>query len=248
MKKKRTLFGSIHPAIISVWAALIASAHLLPAIVLIGTGGTMSVSAILVPLAGVLFGPIAGMVCGGIGQFIGFLIAPSGAWLGMFTWLIGTCTATISGLISRGKWPIAAGVLGVAIVLWFSHPIGQKAWIFAAIFAGYGMLCIVLGGLVAKKWLLRKNIILKAIAIFVSCVGGMVTSGMLANFANLVLFSTPAISWKMLAFVSPVERTIFAGAAALIGVPLLIGLPKVGIFVGPEDPSLAIDESEDEED
>lgn len=243
MQKKRSLFGNIHPAIISVWAALIASAHLLPAIVLIGTGGTMSVSAILVPLAGILFGPIAGGICGAIGQFIGFLIAPAGAWLGMFTWLIGTCTATTTGLISRGKWPIAAGLLGIGLALWFSHPIGQKAWIFAAVFGGYGMVCTILGGLVAKKWLMSKNIILKAIAIFLTAVAGMVTSAMLANYASLTLFATPAITWKMLTFVAPVERTTFAAAAALIGVPLLIGLPKVGIFVGPQ-PSDADDDDD----
>ena len=129
--KKNALLGGVHPAVISVWAALIAAAHLLPAIVLVGTGGTMSVSAILVPLAGVLFGPVAGTLVGAIGQFIGFLIAPAGAWLGMFTFLIGTCTALTTGLASRGKGPYALILSGLGIVLWMTQEIGRKVHLIA---------------------------------------------------------------------------------------------------------------------
>ena len=40
--------------------------------------------------------------------------------------------------------------------------------------------------------------------------------------------------WKGLVFVSPVERALFSFGAAVIGIPLLIGLPKIGVRVGPE--------------
>ena len=243
--KKNALLGGVHPAVISVWAALIAAAHLLPAIVLVGTGGTMSVSAILVPLAGVLFGPVAGTLVGAIGQFIGFLIAPAGAWLGMFTFLIGTCTALTTGLASRGKGPYALILSGLGIVLWMTQEIGRKAWIFGAVFGGYGFVCLLITCFIGKKCLMSKNLVKKGISIFLCCVGGMCTSGMLANFSSLVLFKTPAITWKVLVAVSPVERTIFAVAAVIIGIPLLVGLPKVGIFVGPQPED--VDEEEDED-
>lgn len=246
MAKKRKLFGNVHPAVIAVWAALIASAHLLPAVVLIGVGGTMSVSTALLPLAGIFFGPLAGMICAAIGQFIGFLIAPSGAWLGMFTWLIGTCTATIAGLLSWGYGYAALPVLGLGIVLWFTQKIGRSAWLFAAVFGGYGAVCMILATFFAKRFLMSRNVLLKAIAIFLCGVAGMVTAAMLANFASLVLFKTPAISWKMLVPVSPVERTMFSLAAMIVGVPLLIGLPKIGIFVGPQPKEELEEEDEDE--
>ena len=83
--KKKSVFGEVHPSIIAVWAALIAASHFLPGIPLFGIGGTMSVSAVLLPLTGIFFGPVAGGLCGGIGQFIGYLIEPSAAWAGMFT-------------------------------------------------------------------------------------------------------------------------------------------------------------------
>ncbi len=235
-KKKFKLFGNVHPAVISVWAALIAAAHLLPAVTLVGTGGTMSVSTMLLPLAGIFFGPIPGALCAAIGQFIGFLIAPSGAWLGMATWLIGTCTAFVAGCISRGKWYISIPMAVLGFVLWTTHPIGQKSMIFAWVFYGYGLLCNIGGNLLAKKAFLGKNVLLKAISIFFCGVGGLVVSASLANYATLHLFGTPAITWRLLTPVSPVERTMFSLAATIVGTPLLLGLPKIGIFVGPQAP------------
>ena len=244
-KKKGSMLGGIHPAVISVWAALIAAAHLLPAIVLVGTGGTMSVSAILVPLAGVLFGPVAGTLVGCIGQFIGFLIAPSGAWLGMFTFTIGTVTALTTGLASRGKGPIAIIINLVVIALWFAQEIGRKAWMFGAVMGAYGILCLLIATFVGKQWIMSKNVIKQAVGIFVCCCGGMLTSAMYANDLSLYLFKTPAITWKVLTFVSPVERSIFAIAAVIIGIPLLRGLPKVGIFVGPQPDASELEDDEE---
>ena len=244
--KNRRLLGNVHPAILSVWAALMACAHLLPAVVLLGTGGTMSVSTILLPLAGIFFGPLAGGICAAIGQFIGFLIAPSGAWLGMFTWLVGTCTAVGAGFASRGKWYCTLGMLALGCILWYSTKIGRQAWIFPVVNGGYAVIAIIIGGFLGHKWLLGKNILLKGIAIFCISVGALLTTLILADVASIMVFKTPAISWKMLTFVSPVERTMFSLGAMVVGVPLLIGLPKVGIFVGPQDPNAIAEEEADD--
>jgi len=233
-KKKDSLFGGVHPAVISVWSALIAAGHLLPTIVLVGTGGTMSVSSILIPLGGILFGPVAGGLCVAIGSFIGKLIAPASAWLGIFTFLIGTCTGITTGLASRGKGIYACMLSVLGTVLWFCHEIGRKAWIFGAVVGGYGLLCFIIATFIGKKWLISKNVVKKAISIFFCSCGGMLTSAMFANFASLVVFKTPAITWKVLTPVTPVERSMFAAAAAIVGIPLLVGLPKIGIFVGPQ--------------
>ena len=64
--KRKNLFGGIHPAVISVWAAVLAASHMLPAVPLIGVGGTMSVSTALAPLTGIFFGPWAGLLCAAI--------------------------------------------------------------------------------------------------------------------------------------------------------------------------------------
>ena len=43
-QKSNRLFGNIHPAIIVVWAAILAASALLPAIPLLGVGGVMAIS------------------------------------------------------------------------------------------------------------------------------------------------------------------------------------------------------------
>ena len=97
--KKKSLIGHYHPAILSVWAAIICVGKLLPSIPMVGTGGNFSASSMLVPMAGILFGPIAGAICAAIGEFIGQLIAPNTAWMGIFTFLVGTCNALFTGFI-----------------------------------------------------------------------------------------------------------------------------------------------------
>ena len=100
--------NSLHPAVVAVWAAVVAAGHLLPAIPILGTGSTFSLASSLSPLSGIFFGPIAGALCSAAGGFIGNLIAPHTAWMGLGTFILGTITAFTSGCIAWGKWPPVA--------------------------------------------------------------------------------------------------------------------------------------------
>jgi len=55
----------------------------------------------------------------------------------------------------------------------------------------------------------------------------------IGNFFSLVLYKLPRETWIYLTIAAPIERAVFSLGAALIGVPLLAALPKVGIYVGP---------------
>ena len=239
MAKKKDLFGGIHPAVISVWAALTAAAYMLPAVALIGTGGTLSVATCLLPLTGIFFGPVAGTLCTMIGSFIGYLIAPSSAWMGMFTFIVPTIDTLIAGLATRGgKYSLGAcGVILVGTLLWYTQKIGRQAWVFGLVMTGYGLLPCVLSIFLCPKILTSKNYLVRFIGIFMVCVGGMVGAALWGDWFGVLLFKTPAITWKILTPLTPMERTIFSVASAVIGTPLLVGLPKIGIFIGPQDPN-----------
>lgn len=232
--KKSKLFGRFHPAVISVYAAVLAASALLPSIPLLGTGGTFSIATALVPLAGVFFGPIAGALCAAIGGFVGQLIAPNTAWLGIATFLIGVVAAFAAGLVSTKKWYVALGLILLGTVLWFFHPIGQQAPLFPAIFYGAGVVVCVIGAFVGSSWLKSDNVFKKSVAVFIAAYVAMVASASLANFTALIVFQIPAETWTLLAFMAPVERAIFSLGSVIVGVPLLIGLPKIGIFIGPK--------------
>jgi uncharacterized membrane protein len=227
--------GTIHPAVIAVWAALIATANLLPAIPMVGSTGTFNVGAVLVPLAGIFFGPLAGALCAAIGGVISQIIAPHGAWLGPATFLISTANAFVAGSLTRGRWYVSAAVILVGYGLWFLLPIGMEASIFPLIFYSLGLLAVAVGAFVWRKdGQGAKQAFFRALGVFASAYAGFVGAASLANFAGTLLYKWPAKMWIGLAFVSPVERAIFSLGAMIIGVPLLIGLPKIGVRVGPQ--------------
>lgn len=248
MARKKTLIGGVHPAVLAVWAALQAACHMLPAVVLLGVGGTMSVANSIIPLGGVFFGPVGGALTGSIGQIIGFMINPSGAWLGAFTFLLGTSTGFVAGLLAQGKWPLAYALNALGIAIFYLFPVGRVAWIKGVTFGVAGLITCLVGGIFAKKYITSKNAVLKFISLWTCCTGALLTTCMFADNANIIISSPPAITMKMMAFISPGERFTFGLGSAIIGTPLLYGLPKIGIMVGPRSPEELADFTDEEAD
>jgi hypothetical protein len=238
------VLGKTHPAVIAVWAAVLAAADMLPVIPRLGTGSVFSVNKALVPLAGIFFGPLPGAVCAAAGGFIGSIIAPHTAWMGMGTFIIGTVTAFTAGLISRGKWPLALAVYAAGSALWFSQEIVLSFPLLPIVYYGLGLIATVIGGVTASRWLSGPGRGLKFPAVWLCAFGGMVGSASIGNFFSLILFKLPKELWAALVVVSPLERAVFSLGAVIIGAPLLIGLPKIGVFAGP----LAAEEEIPEED
>ncbi|MCL2044064.1 MAG: ECF transporter S component [Treponema sp.] len=249
MKRKNRLAlpEKIHPAVISVWAAVVAAAHLIPAIPMLGTGSNFSFASALSPLSGILFGPIAGALCSAAGGFIGSLVAPHTAWMGLWTFIIGTVTAFTTGCIAWGAWPpvsidkrgsfiINGGIIVYLIgtLLWFSQETGRRLPLFPLVYYSAGFIAYGIGSVVSGKLLAGNNTALKFPAIWLCAFGGMVGGATIGNFFSLVLYDLPKETWFLLTFTAPVERTIFSIGTALVGVPLLTGLHKIGIFAGPQ--------------
>jgi uncharacterized membrane protein len=242
-KKRLPILGKTHPAVVAVWAAIVAAGHMLPSIPMFGTGSTFSVTAALTPLSGIFFGPIAGALCSAVGGFIGNIIAPHTAWMGMGTFIIGTTTAFTTGCIARGFWPFGkfgitrmAGAILVYVigtVLWLTQEIGRSVPLFPVVYYGLGFIALIIGGFFSVKLLTSNTPGLKFPAVWLCAFGGMIGGASIGNFFSLLLYKLPRELWMTLMVVSPLERAAFSAGAMIIGVPLLIGLPKIGIFVGP---------------
>jgi len=247
-KKRLVLPGRIHPAVIAVWAAVAAAAHIVPAIPMLGTGSNFSLATALSPLSGILFGPVAGALCSAAGGFIGSLVAPHTAWLGLGTFIIGTTTAFTTGCIVWGGWPpivlnrrgglvVNGGIIIYLIgtALWFSQEIGRETIIFPLIFYSAGFVALIVGSALAGKILTGKNQALKLSVLWLCAFGGMTGGATIGNFFTLVLYRLPRETWLYLTIAAPLERAVFSLVAALVAAPLLAGLPKVGIFAGPQE-------------
>jgi hypothetical protein len=70
--------------------------------------------------------------------------------------------------------------------------------------------------------------------IFVTALAGIMVDHSLGNLIALNVFALPKEVWLAVLPIAPVERLLFALGAAIIGVPLMVGLPKVGITIGPK--------------
>ncbi len=253
---KNKLTGNIHPAVVAVWAAVVAAGYILPSIPILGTGSVFSVSSALNPLSGILFGPVAGFLCSAAGGFIGSLIAPHTAWLGLFTFIIGASTAFTAGCIAWGKLPIVAisgsgsfiingGIIVYIIgtILWFTQEIGRSVIRLPLVFYGLGFAAMIAGIIFAGKMFASKKQVLKFPAIWICAFGGLIGGASIGNFFSLVLYKIPKEVWAVITVSAPIERAVFALGAMLIGAPLLAGLNKIGIPAGPQAEEEETDEN-----
>ena len=247
MTHRLALPAKIHPAVIAVWAAVVAAAHIIPTIPIMGTGMSFSFATVLGPLSGILFGPIAGALCSAAGGFIGSLVAPHTGWLGMGTFIIGTTTAFTTGCAAWGIWPpvtlnsrgslvVSGGIIVYLIgtLLWFSQEIGRSLAIYPIVYYGMGFAAFLVASAFAGRVLTGKDTTLKLLLIWLCAFGGMIGGATVGNFFMLILTEHPREFWIPLIVLSPIERAVFSSGTALIGVPLLVGLHKIGIFVGPQ--------------
>jgi len=246
-KKNFLLPPKIHPAIMAVWAAAIAGAHCLPTIPLTGIGSSFSVANTLFPLSGILFGPVAGALCSAAGAFIGNILAPHTAWMGLITFIIGTTTSFTAGCIAWGSWPMITidrrgnfifngGIIIylMGTLLWFSQEIGRSFIYLPIICYGAGFAALIAGCLFSGKILTGKNEFLKFPVMWFGAFGGMFGGATVGNFFTLIKTHLPKETWILLVPQSILERAIFSAGTVLIGVPLLMGLRKIGIFAGPQ--------------
>lgn len=228
---RRDSILSTHPAVIAVWAALIAVVTLVPAFPMIGTGATFSVSAALVPLAGILFGPIPGAICAAIGAFIGQLIAPHTVFFGPLSFLIPTLNALCAGFAMQKRWYVPLVVIVILSLVWFAFPLGRSVW-FTPLIWTLGIGASLVGWFAGSDWLGSDNRAKLFAGVFLAAMCGTIVDHNFGSLWALIMFKLPREIWLAVLPLAPVERTLFSLGSAIVGTPLLIGLPQIGVMVG----------------
>jgi uncharacterized membrane protein len=218
--------------VIAVWAALTAVATLLPAFPVIGTGATFNIGAALVPLAGILFGPWAGALAAGIGAFIGQLIAPHTVMFGPLQFIISVFGAAAAGLAMQRKWIWPLLMILVLGGVWYLFPNGRAAWATPLLYI-LGIVAILVGWIFGRDWLTSNNKAKVFGGLLTTSLAGVIVTQALGNLWALVMFALPPAIWFTVLAIAPLERFLFGFAAAIVGTPLLIGLPKISVPVGP---------------
>ncbi len=225
---------SVHFATITIWAALMAAASMLPSFAVFGGGGSFSIGYTLAPLAGVLFGPFPGALAALIGDFIGTLIAPHTANVGIFTCLTGAANALAAGFMVRKRWWPALAMIAVGFANWMLYEAGRASTLYIITVWGIGAVMCLIGGIVGARLFEKDNYLLKAVGLFICIYPCYIAAQAINTLFVMVMYDLPLDLLKFLAVMVPLERLLFTLGAVIIGIPLLAGLPKIGVFVGPQ--------------
>jgi len=221
----------IHPAVIAVWAALLAAMEFVPVTPIIGLkGATFRLSDALYPLTGILFGPWAGAICAAIGSFVGESLASPP--IGPFTFVC-VLAALMAGFAMQRRWiwPLVT-ILALGLV-WYAFPLGREAW-FQPFLYLLGIFAAIVGWIWGSDWLRSEDRKKMFAGVFVAALAGTAADHALGCLIALILYALPKGMWAAALPLAPVERLSFSLGAAIVGVPLIVALPRVGITVGPK--------------
>jgi len=179
------------------------------------------------------------MIAAAIGGLIGEFIAPYGAVFGPITFLLQTTCALVAGLVAFGKWKEGAGIEAILLALWYiltsiwwqGQPGAEIRWYFPFLHILTLILILVTGPKIVS-WIASKDQKKIALGIFLAALAGTISEHLLGNAFFIAMYSGPAKVFAIVLFVYPVERLLAATIATVIGVPLLLGLRKIGMELG----------------
>ena len=236
----RGRIDSVHVAYVAVAAAMVTLAAYIPMFPVLGAGTMISAGMIVVPLVGILLGPTAGSLATAIGAFLGQIVAPYGAIFGLITFVCPTTSTLVAGLLTFKRWKSAVLVQGLTIlgwyaltsVMWVGQPAAWIRWYFPYLHLASFASVLVLGRKFSD-WIIEGDPRKMAVAIFLSALAGTLSEHMVGNAIYVGLYSGPAQVYVYVSGIYWAERGLGALAATFVGVPLLVGLRKARVELGP---------------
>lgn len=224
---------SVKVALVAVFGALHTVLSLFP-----GPVGFRSWIILIIPLEGIILGPVLGFSAGFIGYFLGWFIRPRAE--PMFFGLGEPIGALGAGLIAQRKWPHALLLYAMMLLGFFVYPLTSTLplWTLWDIYIAFA--CILIFALLSSKMKLtatstRYLPVLLGFAAFIGTEADVLARiFMLIPLGGYQWWGVPAYVlpdvFVLGAFQTPVEAIISIVAAIIIGVPLIKTLQKSKIL------------------
>jgi uncharacterized membrane protein len=235
---RRGAIAGVPVAYLAVWAALYGIAGILPAIPLVG-GGTFGGQEFILVLAGVLFGPIAGLVAATVGGIVASFIAPATAYFGLLTFYPHSIAALTAGLLVRNTRTsrlVAFALFVVMVLAWPLVPpfstIGRPVY---ADFAYWPMYLTAIPGFLLSPWAVRqiRTFDSRRVTLGLAVLSWTVymVNHLAVSLGYSYLYPEGPDQW-VFAFRSgivPGQRLLLAVVGTLLGSALIVGLHRAGI-------------------
>jgi hypothetical protein len=226
---------------IVVMAALVTALSFVPLSVVMGSGGSFPLSQAILPLVGVLLGPIAGAVASGIGALAGVFLAPHTAGIPPVT-IIGAMFASFTAgsfirvIQGRRNWWIPVSVITILVWILVSYRalvtngVPINIFLLFSLMQISAMLLYVLPTrILISKWLSSTSPVWLSVGMFLIT---WVSDGLmliLSGGVTYLLFSWPAEVFAMLIPMVPLEHALRSFAGTVIGVGVVLGLRAIGV-------------------
>ncbi len=211
-------------------AAVFASVH---AVLFLPEGPWRSFVIYLMPIEGIVLGPVVGVSAALLGSTVARLIKPTPLW--MFGVVAEPIGVLVAALLAKGRWKETLAIYSVMLAAYFLHPYGQTLplWTILDILVAFAL--IYPASRVGRSlWNQNPNRLLPALILiaFVSTVADSLTRVFLLVPADLHNYLGLPYESLYLVFIegavgSYIEDALVIAATVVAGVPLLLALKKI---------------------
>ncbi|HHY39285.1 MAG TPA: hypothetical protein GX507_10215 [Clostridia bacterium] len=226
-RKGLSVIGGVPVAFIAIFAALLVAAAFIPVIPLTAIGVTLGAQQILIPLTGIVMGPIAGPVATIAGGLVAGSVAPHTAAFGPLSAFTQSVSSLVAALVIDGLWQYASGILAVLIALYYVMGFGAVVPYYPW---GYILTLILvvspLRAVGVKAWNERKTGRM-LVGGFLAALSGVMAEHALGSLIWYKAFQVPLDVWKYIQFVYFPERLPLVIVTALLSVAIVKALDKV---------------------
>ncbi|MDH5481504.1 MAG: hypothetical protein OEY22_01295 [Candidatus Bathyarchaeota archaeon] len=220
------------------FAALYAVFGFLPISKIIGLNGYITAATIMAPIIGVLLGPYIGAVSVVLGGVIGFFVAT----ISTPSLVSGVIATLCAGMLCNGKRSLCAFVYFSMLFLFGFYPFVGPIWLYLPLvwfqIAVFLILISPIQSMATRR--LNSNSDSKILSAFfvtslTSTLAGQIAGSLTFEVISWPIFMADVNTWRsywhVLTFVYPIERTIIALCAALIGISLHKALQSANLTV-----------------
>lgn len=228
-------------AYVVVFAAIVTALSFVPFSIELGGGGAFPLSQAVLPLSGIVLGPIAGAIANGIGTLLAIFVAPHTAGSIPLVTVFGNMfNGFVAGTFiigsKRSKWwigPLILSVVGRAFQGWLAITQVQVSvrifLLFMIIIILAWVLFILPTRKLFSKWLKSANLGLVAASIFfIIYITRSVESGPVSAITYYV-FAWPEEVFAMLIPIMPFEMLLRCIVGSVIGTGVIAGIRAIGL-------------------
>lgn len=231
----RVTIGGAPISYVALFAAALGIASIIPFSVMT-TGKAISMDQMLIPLTGIILGPIGGFVAGLVGGVIGLAIAPYAASNGILTPVTPALAAMAIGFLmqrNNRKW---WGVLVPVVFLIIFHykgivinKVDPAYWQFLSVIVAWITLLIAVTPFTKtiSNWLRSSNLGMVTVGLALATFMGTSIAMIVMNGFGIWLHEVPNDIWKIFPPIVTGERLIITLVGTILGIAIIAGLRRL---------------------